>query len=89
MIKTQTSIIISCLGSAPHKLAKTLAKFLTPLLEIISLSHLKNSGDLIFIALSYVSACVCMCFVKKNRQVIYIFICIIFFNVYSEHILIL
>ena len=39
--------IISGIDSAPHKIAKTLAKTLTPLLGTISSSHLKNSGDLI------------------------------------------
>ena len=39
--------IISGIGSAPHKIARALAKILTPLLGTISPSHLKNSGDLI------------------------------------------
>ena len=39
--------IISGIGSTPHKIAKSIAKLLTPLLGTISPSHLKNSGDLI------------------------------------------
>ena len=39
--------IISGIGSAPHKIARKLAKTLSPLLGKISTSHLKNSGDLI------------------------------------------
>ena len=39
--------ITSGLGSAPHRLAKSLAKSLTRLLGSISDSHLKNSGDLL------------------------------------------
>ena len=39
--------ITSGIGSAPHRLAKILAKPLTKLLGSISNSHLKNSGDLL------------------------------------------
>ena len=39
--------ITSGIGSAPHRLAKCLAKPLTQLLGTISGSHLKNSGDLL------------------------------------------
>ena len=39
--------ITSGIGSAPHRLAKCLAKPLTQLLGSISDSHLKNSGDLL------------------------------------------
>ena len=39
--------ITSGIGSAPHRLAKVLAKPLTGLLGSISDSHLKNSGDLL------------------------------------------
>ena len=39
--------IISGIGSAPHNIAKLLAKLLTPLLGTISNAHLKNSGSLL------------------------------------------
>ena len=39
--------ITSGIGSAPHRLAKCLAKPLTQLLGTLSDSHLKNSGDLL------------------------------------------
>lgn len=39
--------ITSGIGSAPHRIAKILAKPLTKLLGSISNSHLKNSGDLL------------------------------------------
>ena len=39
--------ITSGIGSAPHRIAKLLAKPLTKLLGSISNSHLKNSGDLL------------------------------------------
>ena len=39
--------IISALGSAPHNIAKLLAKLLSPLLGNISNAHLKNSGSLL------------------------------------------
>jgi len=39
--------IISGIGTAPHNIAKSLAKLLTPLLGTISNSHIKNSNDLI------------------------------------------
>ena len=39
--------IISDIGSAPHNIAKLLAKLLTPLLGTIINAHLKNSGSLL------------------------------------------
>ena len=39
--------IISGIGSAPHKIAREIAKILTPLLGTISPTHIKNSGDLL------------------------------------------
>ena len=39
--------IVSGIGSALHKIARNLAKSLTPLLGTISNSHLKHSGDLL------------------------------------------
>ena len=39
--------IISGIGSATHKIARAIAKILTPLLGTISPTHIKNSGDLI------------------------------------------
>ena len=39
--------ITSGIGSAPHKIAKAVAKILTPLLGTISPSHITNSGDLL------------------------------------------
>ena len=41
------SPIISGIGSAPHNIAKLLAKLLSPLLGTISNAHLKNSGSLL------------------------------------------
>ena len=37
----------SGIGSAPHNIAKLLAKLLSPLLGTISIAHLKNSGSLL------------------------------------------
>ena len=39
--------IVSGLHSAPHKIARKLAKTLTPLLGTISTAHIKHSGDLL------------------------------------------
>lgn len=39
--------ITSCIGSAPHKLSKFLAKYLTPLLGEINKDHIRNSGDIL------------------------------------------
>ena len=49
MHKTGTPMrpITSGIGSAPHRLAKTLAKPLTKALGSISAAHLRNSGDLL------------------------------------------
>ena len=37
-------LLISCIGSVPHKSAKSLAKILIPLLDAIDSSHVRNSG---------------------------------------------
>ena len=39
--------ITSGIGSAPHKIARAIAKILTPLLGTLSPAHIKNSGDLL------------------------------------------
>ena len=39
--------IVSSVDSAPHRIAKAIAKILTPFLGTISPSHLRNSGDLL------------------------------------------
>ena len=38
--------IISSIDSMPHKITKSLAEILVPLLGMISSSHIKNSSDL-------------------------------------------
>ena len=39
--------IISGIGTAPHKIAKSLAKIITPLLGTVIKSHIKNCNSLI------------------------------------------